>query len=112
MRVECGWSFIKVLLEATLKRTYFAEVQHNGGNATERYGVVISIKVNVLFQNKEGMASNGSEIPVSKLLRQEIGISDVQEGRKSKDEYRKQKVPNSYYFFKFSFQIIIDKKGV
>ncbi|VDN02270.1 unnamed protein product [Thelazia callipaeda] len=32
-----------------------------------------------------------SEIPVSKLLRQGIGISDVQEGRKSKDEYRKQK---------------------
>ncbi|VDM11445.1 unnamed protein product [Wuchereria bancrofti] len=37
------------------------------------------------------MASNGSEIPVSKLLRQEIGIGDVQEGRKSKDEYRRQK---------------------
>nr|CRZ24375.1 Bm4870 [Brugia malayi] len=37
------------------------------------------------------MTSNGSEIPVSKLLRQEIGIGDVQEGRKSKDEYRKQK---------------------
>ncbi|EFO28125.1 hypothetical protein LOAG_00359 [Loa loa] len=37
------------------------------------------------------MALNSSEIPVSKLLRQKIGIGDVQEGRKSKDEYRKQK---------------------
>ncbi|MCP9264914.1 Pre-mRNA-splicing factor SLU7 [Dirofilaria immitis] len=37
------------------------------------------------------MASSASEIPVSKLLRQEIGIGGVQEGRKSKDEYRKQK---------------------
>ncbi|OZC09003.1 Pre-mRNA-splicing factor SLU7 family protein [Onchocerca flexuosa] len=42
------------------------------------------------FREKE-MASSSSEIPVSKLLRQEIGIGDVQEGRKSKDEYRKQK---------------------
>uniref|UniRef100_A0A8R1TQY7 Pre-mRNA-splicing factor SLU7 n=1 Tax=Onchocerca volvulus TaxID=6282 RepID=A0A8R1TQY7_ONCVO len=40
---------------------------------------------------KKEMTSSGSEIPVSKLLRQEIGIGDVQEGRKSKDEYRKQK---------------------
>lgn len=40
------------------------------------------------------MASSASDIPVSKLLRQEIGISDMQEGRKTKDEYRKQKVSN------------------
>uniref|UniRef100_A0A915PUB2 Pre-mRNA-splicing factor SLU7 n=1 Tax=Setaria digitata TaxID=48799 RepID=A0A915PUB2_9BILA len=37
------------------------------------------------------MGSNASEIPVSKLIRQGVGIGDVQEGRKSKDEYRKQK---------------------
>ncbi|MCP9265327.1 Pre-mRNA-splicing factor SLU7 [Dirofilaria immitis] len=37
------------------------------------------------------MASTVSEIPVTKLLRKEIGIGGVQEGRKNTDEYRKQK---------------------
>uniref|UniRef100_A0A0M3HM32 Uncharacterized protein n=1 Tax=Ascaris lumbricoides TaxID=6252 RepID=A0A0M3HM32_ASCLU len=41
------------------------------------------------------MASS-SQIPASELIRRGVGIGDVQEGRKTKDEYRKQKV---YFYF-------------
>ncbi|VDM42511.1 unnamed protein product [Toxocara canis] len=35
--------------------------------------------------------ARSSQIPASELIRRGIGLSDVQEGRKTKDEYRKQK---------------------
>ncbi|VDK19500.1 unnamed protein product [Anisakis simplex] len=35
--------------------------------------------------------ANSSQVPVSALINKGAGLSDVQEGRKTKDEYRKQK---------------------
>ncbi|KAM3725034.1 Pre-mRNA-splicing factor [Dirofilaria immitis] len=41
--------------------------------------------------NAQWILKKALQIPVTKLLRKEIGIGGVQEGRKNTDEYRKQK---------------------
>lgn len=67
---------------------------------SDRYGITRIFCLRSTYNKYFGVGGNSaffqmasaSQIPASELIKGGIGLGDVQESRKTKDEYRKQKV--------------------